>query len=238
MGNAVYLFSFYNILLEEFSTWKTRECVCLGKGVAVWVLGSLTFLAGLHALEAFFALTQGGEIILLRFYPFNVWLGSVDVVAYFWGSLTATFVLWGATCIVALRSPLDMLLSRILNDAQMENEEEVSLVSAKGSFLETMNEGLINNTIELNNVKDLLCNVRAEVVGLRGLQDVVGGVKSDLTGLKVSLKKLETNLTRNVLCPACGKDVQPDFRICPYCGEDLLKKKILMAEAAIVKSQR
>ena len=212
--------------------------MCLGKGVAVWVLGSLTFLAGLHVLEAFFALTQSGGITLLRFYPFSAWLGSVDVVAYFWGSLTAAFVLWGATCIVALRNPLDMLLSRILNDAQMENEEEVSLVSAKGSFLETMNEGLICNTIELNNVKDLLCNVRAEVVSLRGLQDIVGGVKSDMTSLKSSLKKLETNLTRNALCPACGKDVSPDFRICPYCEEDLLKKKILMVEAAVIKSQK
>jgi hypothetical protein len=183
-------------------------------------------------------LTQNGGITLLRLYPFSAWLGSIDSWAYFWGSLSAVFVLWGATCIVAFRNPLDMLLSRILKDAQSENEEEVSLVSAKGSFLEIMNEGLINNTIELNNVKDLLCNVRAEVVSLRGLQDVVGGVKSDLTGLKVTLKKLETNLTRNILCPACGKDVQPDFRICPYCGEDLLKKKILMVEAAVIKSQK
>ena len=210
----------------------------MGKGVAVWVLGSLTFLAGLHVLEAFFALTQNGSITLLKLYPFSAWLGSVDVVAYFWGSLSVAFVLWGATCIVALRNPLDMLLSRILKDTQLENREEVSLVSAKGNFLEMMNEGLISNTIELNNVKDLLQNVRAEVVSLRGLQNVVGCVKSDMTSLKTSLKKLETNLSRNVLCPACGKDVQPDFRICPYCGEDLLKEKILLAEVVTIKAHK
>ncbi len=212
--------------------------MCLGKGVAVWILGSLTFLAGLHVLDAFFALTQNGSITLLKLYPFSAWLGSVDVVAYFWGSLIAAFVLWGATCVVALRSPLDMLLSRILRDAQLENEEEVSLVSAKGNFLEMMNEGLISNTIELNNVKDLLQNVRTEVVSLSGLQNVVGGVKSDITSLKTSFKKLETNLSRNVLCPACGKDVQPGFRICPYCGEDLLKEKIHLAEAATIRAHK
>jgi hypothetical protein len=203
----------------------------LGKGVAVWILGSLTFLAGLHVLEAFLAWKQNGSITLLWLYPFSGLLGQVDAALYFWGSLVATFILWGATCIVALRSPLDMLLSRILNDAKMENEEEVSLVSASSNFLEMMNEGLVNNTCELNNVKDLLFNVRAEVVSLRGLQDAVGSVKSDLNCMKISLKKLETNLSKNMLCPACGKDVQPDFLVCPYCGEDLLKRKILLAGA-------
>jgi len=207
----------------------------LGKGVAVWILGSLTFWAGLHVLEAFLAWTQNGSITLLRLYPFSGLLGSFDVGLYFWTSLSVAFVLWGVTCIVALRSPLDVLLCRILNDAKSENEEEVSLVSAKSGFLEMLNEGLMNNTVELNSVKDLLFNVRTEVASLRGLQDVLGGVKSDLTCLKSSLKKLETNLTKNTLCPACGKDVQPDFRICPYCGEDLLKRKTRLAEAVAIR---
>jgi hypothetical protein len=189
-------------------------------------------------LEAFFALTQNAPIVLLKLYPFSPWLGPVNVVAYFWGSLIAAFILWGATCIVALRNPLDMLLSRVLKDAQSENEEEVSLVSAKGNFLELMNEGLIRNTIEISNVKDLVQNVRAEVVSLRSLQDAVGGMKSDMTSLKTSLKKLETSFSRNVLCRACGKDVQPDFRICPYCGEDLLREKILLAEAEAIKVRK
>ena len=210
----------------------------LGKGIAVWILGSLTFLAALHVLEAFFALTQNAPTVLLKLYPFSPWLGSVNVVAYFWGSLIATFLLWGATCIIALRNPLDMLLSRVLRDAQSENEEEVSLLSAKGNYLELMNEGLIRNTIEISNVKDLMQNVRAEVVNLRPLQDAVGGIRSDITSLKTSLKKLETSLSRNVLCPACGKDVQSDFRICPYCGEDLLREKILLAEAEVIKARR
>jgi tRNA(Ile2) C34 agmatinyltransferase TiaS len=131
-----------------------------------------------------------------------------------------------------------MLLSRVLRDAQSENEEEVSLLSAKGNYLELMNEGLIRNTIEISNVKDLMQNVRAEVVNLRPLQDAVGGIRSDITSLKTSLKKLETNLSRNVLCPACGKNVQSDFRICPYCGEDLLREKILLAEAEAIKARR
>jgi NADH pyrophosphatase NudC (nudix superfamily) len=195
-------------------------------------------LAGLHVLEAFFALTQNAPIVLLKLYPFSYLLGTINVAAYFWGSLIAAFILWGATCIIALRNPLDTLLSRVLKDAQSENEEEVSLVSAKGNFLELMNEGLIRNTIEISNVKDLMQNVRAEVVSLRSLQDAVGGMKSDMTSLKTSLKKLETNLSRNVLCPACGKDVQKDFRICPYCGEDLLREKILLAEAETIKMRK
>jgi len=211
---------------------------CLGKGVAVWILGFLTFLAVLHVLEAFFALTQNVPITLLRLYPFSSWFGTIDVSMYFWGSLVAAFALWGVTCMIALRSPLDMLLSRILNDAQVENEEEVSIVSTKGNFLEMMNDNLIGNTVELGNVKDLLFNVRAEMTSLRSLQDVVGVVKTDVAHLKTSLKKLEINLTKTMLCPACGKDVQPDFRICPYCGENLLTEKILLAEQTAVKLRR
>lgn len=207
----------------------------LGKRFAVWFLGFLTFLAVLHVLEAFFAFTQNVPIRLLWLYPFSGWLGTVDVAAYFWGSLGSVCVLWGLTCLVALRSPLDMLLCKVFKDAQLENEEEVSFLSAKGNFLEMMNDSLINNTVELGNVKDLLFNVRAEVLNLRGLQDVVGGLKSDVVHLKTSLKKLEANLAKNAICPACGKDVQHDFRVCPFCGEDLLREKIVLAEHAALR---
>jgi hypothetical protein len=210
----------------------------LGKGVAVWVFGSLTFLAVLHVLDAFFALTLHGSIVLLRLYPFSGLLGTVDTVLYFWVSLGVASVLWGVTCTMALRSPLDTWLNRILSDSQLKNEEEVSIVNSKGNALDVMNESLICNSVELGNVKDLLANVRAEVVGLRGLQDVVCGMKSDLVSLKVSLKKLESDLARNVVCPACGRGVQPEFRVCPYCGEDLLRQKMLLAEAAFVKTHK
>jgi hypothetical protein len=210
----------------------------LGKGVAVWMLGSLTFLAVLHVLEAFFALTLHGTIVLLRLYPFNGLFGTIDVVLYFWVSLAVASVLWGVTCINAFRSPLDTWLNRILKDSQLKNEEEVSIVSTKGNVLDLMNESLICNSVELGNVKDLLANVRAEVVGLRGLQTVVCGVKSDLVSLKVSLKKLESDLARSIVCPACGHGVQPDFRVCPYCGEDLLRQKMLLAEAVVVKAHK
>jgi hypothetical protein len=210
----------------------------LGKGLAVWVFGSLTFLAVLHVLEAFFALTMNGSVVLLRLYPFSSLFGAVDVVVYFWVSLAVASVLWGVTCIIALRNPLDTWLNMILRNAQSKNEDEVSIVSAKGNVLDMMNEGLLNNAVELGNVKDLVANVRAEVVGLRGLQDVVSGVKSDLVSLKASLKKLESDLARSVVCPACGRGVQPDFRICPYCGEDLLRQKVLLAEAAVLKAKK
>jgi hypothetical protein len=214
------------------------ECVSLGKSIAVWITGFLTFLAVLHTLEAFFALTQGGKITLLWMYPFSSWFGTVDVLTYFWGSLAAAFVLWGATCVIALRSPLDMLLSRILKDAQAENEEEVSIVSAKGNFLEIMNDSLVNNTVELGNVKDLLFSVRGEVMNLSSLRDVVGSLRSDVANLRTSLRKLETNLTKIMVCPACGKDVQPDFCVCPYCGENLLTEKVHLAEAAAIKLRK
>lgn len=206
----------------------------LRKSIAVWVLSSLTFLSVLHVLEAFFALTMNGSIVLLRLYPFSYLFGTVDVVVYFWVSLGVASALWAVTCLVGLRNPLDTWLNMILKDSQSKNEEEVSIVSAKGNILDTMNEGLICNTMELNGVKDLLANVRAEVVGLRGLQDVVGGVKADLGVLKVSLKKLEGNLARSVVCPMCGRGVQPDFRLCPYCGEDLLRQKMLLAQTAVI----
>jgi hypothetical protein len=210
----------------------------LGKGVAVWVLGSLTFMAVLHVLEAFYALTLHGSIVLLRLYPFSGLLGTVDTRLYFWASLALASVLWGATCIIALRSPLDTWLNRIIKDSQLTSEEEMSIVSTRGNVLDMMNEGLISNSVELGNVKDMLANVRAEVVGLRGVQEVVCGVKSDLVSLKVSLKKLESDLARSFVCPACGRDVQPDYRVCPYCGEDLLRQRMLLAEPTAIKMHK
>lgn len=210
----------------------------LGKGIAVWVFSSLTFLAVLHVLEAFLALNMNGSIVLLRLNPFSNLFGTVDVVVYFWVSLSVASALWAVTCIIGLQSPLDTWLNMILKDSQSKNEEEVSIASAKGNILDKMNEGLICNTMELNGVKDLLANVRAEVVDLRGLQNVVSGVKADLGVMKVSLKKLEGDLAWSVVCPACRRGVQPDFRLCPYCGEDLLRQKMLLAEAAILQVQK
>jgi len=117
------------------------------KGVAVWILGSLTFLAGLHALDSFLLFTGiENESILLSIYPFTGTLISVNTVLYLICSLAAVFLLWGGTTVVALRNPIETFLGKVLEDGRKENQTDVELLEARTSILEMMSETLENNS--------------------------------------------------------------------------------------------
>jgi predicted amidophosphoribosyltransferase len=54
----------------------------------------------------------------------------------------------------------------------------------------------------------------------------------ELGSLRKQIKTLEERLLfTNMLCPACGKPLRPDFQICPYCGENIrLQQKMVMVK--------
>jgi rRNA maturation endonuclease Nob1 len=46
-------------------------------------------------------------------------------------------------------------------------------------------------------------------------------MKTELGSLRKEAKKLEDKVNFQILCPACGKPLLPEFKICPYCGDDM-----------------
>lgn len=193
------------------------------KGVKVWLLGTLTFLSSLFTLEAFLWLTTDSRVVLLSHLPFIEFLGSINPLHYFIGALGATFFFWGATAIVALHNPVEVFLSKVVEDGKKENEKEVELLEAKTSILEMMSDTLNENTRALTSLKDVTFNVRAEVLNLSPLRVEVENLKAMLTHLNKTIKKMEQKMSEQKVCPACGKKVSETFRLCPFCGENLLK---------------
>ncbi len=211
---------FYSSCLEGLS-------IAVRKGVAVWVLGSLTFLAGLHALDGFLWLTgYEHESVLLSVYPFTGLLGTLDPVLYFVFSLVAVFLLWGGTTVVALRNPIETFLGKVLEDGKKENQGDLELLEAKTSVLEMMSETLANNSSLLAGLRDVVFNVRSEVLRLQPVNESVEALREDIGKLKKTLKNLEREIKKYKLCPACGREILAEFRLCPYCGENLLKPAV------------
>jgi len=197
------------------------------KGVAVWILGSLTFFAGLHSLDGFLWLTGvENKSWLLSIYPFADRLGAIDPILYLLCSLITVFLLWGGTTIVAMKNPIETFLGKVLEDGKKENQSDVELLEAKTSILEMMSETLENNSKLLSGLRDVVFNVRREVLNLEPLKKSLEGLRGDVEGLKKMMKGLEKEIKKYKLCPACGREVLAEFRLCPYCGENLLKPAV------------
>jgi len=214
------------------------------KGVAVWVLGSLTFLAGLHSLDSFLWLTGvETEPFLLFFYPFSSLFDGIDPVIYLICAVLATFLLWGGTTVIAMRSPIETFLGKVLEDGKKENQAEVEFLEAKTSILEMMSETLANNSKSLASLRDVTFGVRSEVLRLQSMYKNVEGLGADVEEIKKIMKELEKEIQNHKMCPACGRDVLTEFRLCPYCGENLLKpltnsREPLLATRPVIPRER
>jgi hypothetical protein len=161
--------------------------------------------------------------VFLPFYPFARFVGAVDPVFYLVFSLTAVFLLWGGTTVVAVRNPIERFLGKVLEDGKKESQADVEFLEAKTSILEMMSETLQGNSRLLAGLRDVVFNVRSEVLSLEPVKESVDTLKSDIQGLKKTVKSLEKEVKKHKLCPACGRSVLAEFRLCPYCGENLLK---------------
>ena len=197
------------------------------KGVAVWIFGSLTFLAGLHVLDGFLWLMQNqSQSLLLPMYPFVRFLEPVNPAFYLLSSLAATFLLWGGTTVVALKNPIESFLGKVLEDGKKESQADVEFLEAKTSILEMMSETLQGNSRLLAGLRDVVFSVRSEVLSLEPVKKNVDTLKGDLESLKKLVRSLEKEVKKHKLCPACGREVLAEFRLCPYCGENLLKPAV------------
>lgn len=77
----------------------------LKKGIAVWLLGFLTFLASLNAFNAALIWTLEGSQYEFEPYLVGQFTGNMQVTHYFWISVGAAFILFACTAVVAFRKP-------------------------------------------------------------------------------------------------------------------------------------
>lgn len=192
------------------------------KGIGVWIFGFLTFLAALHTFDAYLSLTSGKISSLLKLYPFNYVLTSINAVLYFWGSLSLAFIFLGVTCIIACHNPILALYNKILSEVEFAEGEVDRATESEAGLLDMINHSLTSNSIDIHAVKGDLKSVKDNQNGLTVEIARLTSMLSELkAGLKVGLQRLETDLERGKKCPFCGKEVLPQFKLCPYCGEKL-----------------
>ena len=73
----------------------------------------------------------------------------------------------------------------------------------------------------LDNYRDIRALVDARVHKEYAIRSPFDSMKSEIRRIKRSIRVLETSLARQEQCPACGKKIFTDFRLCPYCGKEL-----------------
>lgn len=201
------------------------------KGIGVWFFSTLTFAALVHLIDATSALVFNNQIKLFQLYPFiNEKLQAMTPNTYFWISAITTVILWGITCAIAFENPVEAFLNKILSDAKKQDAVETQTLDEKSEVLDAMNETVEMNNTLLAQVKDMMYNVRTEVKEIQPLTENIEKLKTELSRLKKEFRKFEENVKHPNKCPACGKPILPEFKVCPYCGENLK----LLPEAVIV----
>jgi rubrerythrin len=200
------------------------------KGIAVWLFTSLTFVSLLHLIDAAAALFFNNPTHLLQLYPFiNQMQIPMDIYLYI--TIVTTAILWAITCLIACDNPVEAFLNKILSDAKQQTATEAQVLESKSELFDLMYETVESDSETLAQVKDLMRNMRAEVKDIQPIKETIEKTRIELISLKKQMKMLEEKMLFTILCPACGKLVRPDFKLCPYCGESItLQEKMVVVK--------
>jgi rRNA maturation endonuclease Nob1 len=202
------------------------------KGIAIWLFTTLTFIALIHLIDAAAALLFNSQTHLLQLYPFiNQQLQQIPLDIYLYASAAATVTLWAITCLIAVDNPVEEFLNKILSDAKTQTTTETQILESKSEIFDLMYETIESDSETLAQVKDLMRNMRSEVKDIQPIKETMEKTKTELNSLKRHIKTLEEKLLFTIVCPACGKMLRPDFKLCPYCGENItLEEKMVMVK--------
>ncbi len=198
------------------------------KGIAIWLFSTLTFISLIHLIDAAAAVLFNNQIQLLQLYPFiNQQQISTDIYLYISGASTA--ILWAITCLIAFDNPVETFLNKVLSDAKQQTATEAQVLESKSELFDLMYETVESDSETLAQVKDLMRNMRVEVKDIQPIKETIEKTRIELISLKKQMKMLEEKMLFTVICPACGKLLRPDFKLCPYCGESItLQEKMVM----------
>jgi hypothetical protein len=200
------------------------------KGIAIWLFTTLTFVSLLHLIEAAAALFFNNPTHLLQLYPFiNQMQIPMDIYLYI--TIMTTAIMWAITCLIACDNPVEAFLNKILSDAKQQTATEAQVLESKSDLFDLMYETVESDSETLAQVKDLMRNMRVEVKDIQPIKETIEKTRIELISLKKQMKMLEEKMLFTILCPACGKLVRPDFKLCPYCGESItLQEKMVVVK--------
>jgi len=209
---------------------KSGELRLRKKGIAIWLFSTLTFISLMHLIDAAAALLFNNQIQLLQLYPFiNQQQISTDIYLYISGASTA--ILWAITCLIAFDNPVETFLNKVLSDAKQQTATEAQVLESKSELFDLMYETVESDSETLAQVKDLMRNMRVEVKDIQPIKETMEKTRTELHSLKKQMTALEEKLLFTIICPACGKLLRPDFKLCPYCGESItLQEKMVMVK--------
>jgi len=198
------------------------------KGIAIWLFSTLTVIALVHLIDAASALLFSNPTQILQLYPvINQQLQQIPVDIYLYTAATATVTLWAVTCLIAFDNPVETFLNKILSDVKNQSTTEAQILESRSEVFDLMYETIESDSETLAQVKDLMRNVRVEVKDLQPMKETMEKTRTELVSLKRQMKTIEEKLLFTIVCPACGKMLRPDFKLCPYCGENItLQEKI------------
>jgi hypothetical protein len=202
------------------------------KGIAIWLFSTLTVTALIHLIDAASAVLFNNPTQLLQIYPFiNQQLQQIPIDIYFYVAAASTIILWAITCLIAFDNPVETFLNKILSDVKNQTTTEAQVLESKSELFDLMYETVESDSETLAQVKDLMRNVRVEVKDIQPMKETMEKTRTELGSLKKQIKTLEEKLLFNIVCPACGKMLRPDFKLCPYCGENItLQEKMLVVK--------
>jgi hypothetical protein len=217
------------MIFNVIATAKKGDYNLRKKGIAIWLFSSLTVISLIHLIDAASSLIFSNPTQILQLYPFlGQQLQQIPIEIYLYTMAASTAILWGITCLIAFDNPVEDFLNKVLSDAKRQSTAEAEILEGRSEMLDLIYESIESEGEKLAQVHDLIRNVRVEVKDIEPVKKTVEKTRIEVNKLKREVETLEEKLLFNIVCPACGKLLRADFKLCPYCGEcTTLQEKII-----------
>lgn len=138
----------------------------LKRGIIVWVLGFLTFLAAINVLNAvMYGVDKSAEDTIKPYFIKSIMPNGIMIRDYFWISVVATCVLLALTSIMAFRrSPDPHILWRLdkLEEDMADSRETIRATHT--SLLEDIENSKENRAKLMNKINTSLADTREEML--------------------------------------------------------------------------
>jgi len=172
----------------------------LKRGIVVWILAFLTFIAALNAASAVIlwaTQSAGLDYTFTPLYPINLLISDLQVRIYLWASIALTFIFLGFTCVAAFsKPPTDPALIK------MFVKLDGNLTANRKALIDGLEE---NNEMIGSTRMDLLdrldVNQKADEKLFKTVDANLDGAKKDILS-SIGKQKKEIQTLREELFPA------------------------------------